>query len=66
MKLSSLCLALFMFGCASMAPNYKPAIKWCKHHGGLAEGNPVFFSCNDGTKWRRIGHDTYEFAGNER
>jgi hypothetical protein len=57
--------SVFYFSCISFGPDYREAKKICVDHGGFKEGNPVYFSCLDKSKWKRCSHGEYDFLGME-
>lgn len=63
--------ALFVFiiftsGCITIGPDYGPAEKFCKSQKTeFKSGNPIYFTCKDGTKWKRTSHKWFDFQGRE-
>jgi len=60
-----LILVLLLSGCAIMpGADYWPAEKHCQsQHSAFLEGNPIYFSCKDGSHWKRASHGEYDWLG---
>jgi len=54
-------------GCASMGPDYSDAKRFCRNQKSeFKDGNPIYFSCTDGTNWKRASHGNYDFQGSTK
>lgn len=57
---------LFLQSCVSTGPDYGPVKRFCKKRNSeFKEGNPIYFTCKDGTQWEKHSKDQYKFHGNE-
>lgn len=66
MKKTLAIFSLIIVGCVSFGPDYSDAEDHCEDRGGFYPGlahNPIYFSCADGSKWKRASHDGYDFQG---
>lgn len=54
MKILLILTILILQSCVTMGPDYGSAKRFCKKQKSeFREGNPIYFSCKDGTEWER-------------
>jgi hypothetical protein len=59
-------VAFLLQGCVTIGPDFSGVKEHCEDRGGShpdVVNNPIYFTCADGSQWKRASHGEYDFQG---